>query len=209
MREAIQRTIDDLERQRLATPDQPPPGQRFHQQPGSGDLHDKMLAVGPDTAKLLNTLIRATRARQVLEIGGSMGYSTIWMAEAVEANDGRLTTLEYVEEKANILRQRVGEAGLTAIVDVNSGDALQVLPQLAGPWDFILIDAWKDDYPRYFDLVFPKLTVGALIAADNITFPTPVGRGIETYIEKARSRPDARSQLIPVGSGVELTLRLR
>lgn len=73
-------------------------------------MHDKMLTVGPDTAKLLNTLIRATRARQVLEIGGSMGYSTIWMVEAVEANDGRLTTLEYVEGNANILRQRVGDA---------------------------------------------------------------------------------------------------
>lgn len=98
---------------------------------------------------------------------------------------------------------------LTAIVNVNSGDALQVLPQLTGPWDFILIDAWEDDYPRYFDRVFPKLTVSGLIAADNITFPMPVGPGIETYTEKTRSRPDARSQLIPIGSGVESTLCLR
>jgi len=69
-------------------------------------------------------------------------------------------------------------------------------------------DAWKYDYPAYFDLVFPKLKVGGLIVADNITFPTPVGEGIETYIKKARSQFNARSQLIPLGSGLELKIRL-
>jgi predicted O-methyltransferase YrrM len=208
MRQQIQRTLDGLERQRLSQPDQPRPGERFSQHPGPNDLKDKMLAVGPDTAKLLNTLIRATRARNVLEIGGSMGYSTIWMAEAVEVNGGRLTTLEYVPEKAALLRQRISEAGLGATVEVYEGDALQILPQLNGPWDLVLVDAWKDDYPAYFDLVFPSLNVGGLMVADNITFPTPLGEGIETYLEKARSQPNAQSQLIPLASGLELTIRL-
>ena len=208
MRQEIQQTLEDLERQRLSTPDQPRPGERFSQHPGPNDLKDKMLTVGPETAKLLNTLIRATQGRSVLEIGGSMGYSTIWMAEAVETNGGRLTTLEYVPEKAVLLRQRIAEADLEATVEVYEGDALQILPQLDGPWDFVLVDAWKDDYPAYFDLVYPKLKTGGLIVADNITFPTPVGEGIETYIKKARSQPNARSQLMPLGSGLELTTRL-
>ena len=208
MRQQIQRTLDNLERQRLSQPDQPGPGKRFHQHPGPNDLNDKMLAVGPDTAKLLNTLIRATRAQNVLEIGGSMGYSTIWMAEAVEANGGRLTTLEYVPEKAALLRHRISEADLGATVEVYEGDALHILPQLNGPWDLVLMDAWKDDYPAYFDLVFPNLNVGGLMVADNITFPTPPGEGIETYLKKARSQPNAQSQLIPLASGLELTVRL-
>ena len=68
--------------------------------------------------------------------------------------------------------------------------------------------AWKEDYPAYFELVFPQLRVGGLIAADNITHPVPPGEGIETYLHKARSRPDAQSQLIAIGKGLELTVRL-
>lgn len=195
---AIQRTLDDLERQRL---DEPGPG-------SGGGRDERMFAVGPETAKLLNTLIHATGAKRVLEIGGSMGYSTIWMAEAVQANDGQLMTLEYVPEKAARLRRRIAEAGVEATVQVQEGDALRILPTLAGPWDLILIDAWKEDYPAYFDLAFPMLSLHGLLVADNITYPTPPGAGIEQYLAKVHSRADAQSQLIPLGSGLELTIRL-
>jgi len=98
VRQEIQRTIDDLERQRLSTPDQPKPGERFSLHPGPDDLKDKMLTVGPETAKLLKMLIRAMQARSVLGIDGSMGCSTIWMGEAVEANGGRLMTMEHLAQ---------------------------------------------------------------------------------------------------------------
>jgi predicted O-methyltransferase YrrM len=197
MREAIQRTLEDLERQRLDEPNQ-----------GRSSRDERMFAVGPETAKLLNTLIHATGAKRVLEIGGSMGYSTIWMAQAVEANGGKLSTLEYVPEKAALLRRRIAEAGVEATVEVHEGDALKILPTLAGPWDLVLVDAWKEDYPAYFDLVFPNLNVRGLMAADNITYPAPPGEGIEEYLRKARSSPNAQSQLLPLGSGIELTIRL-
>jgi predicted O-methyltransferase YrrM len=197
VRVAIQHTLDELEQQRLSEP-----------RGGGGNPDERMFAVGPETAQLLNTLIHATRAARVLEIGGSMGYSTIWMAEAVEATSGHLTTLEYVPAKAAMLRGRIADAGVEATVEVREGDALSILPTLDGPWDFVLIDAWKEDYPAYFDLVFPKLRVGGLLMADNITYPTPPGPGIEQYLEKARSRSDAQSQLIPLANGLEITIRL-
>jgi predicted O-methyltransferase YrrM len=197
LRAAIQRTLDDLERQRLDEPGQV-----------RGDRSERMFAVGPETARFLNTLIHATRAKHVLEIGGSMGYATIWMAEAVEANGGQLTTLEYVPEKAALLRGRVADAGVEATVQVREGDALEILPTLRGPWDLVLVDAWKEDYPAYFDLVFPRMGVHGLMVADNITYPSPPGEGIEAYLAKARDRADAHSQLIPLGSGLELTIRL-
>lgn len=168
-----------------------------------------MLAVGPDSARFLNTLIHATRARRVIEVGGSYGYSTIWMSEAVEANDGQLTSLEAVEHKAEAIRARIQQAGLTAHAEVRHGDALQALTELDGPFDLVLVDAWKDDYPAYFDLIFPKMKVGGLIVADNITFPAPVGAGIEAYVQKARGASSAQSQLVPLGSGLELTVKLR
>jgi predicted O-methyltransferase YrrM len=197
VRAEIQRTLDDLERQRL---DDDSRGRR--------DRDERMFAVGPDTARFLNTLIHAMRAKRVLEIGGSMGYSTIWMAEAVESNGGQLTTLEYVPEKAAILRGRIADAGVAATVQVREGDALSILPTLSGPWDLVLVDAWKEDYPAYFDLVFPELSVHGLLVADNITYPSPPGAGIEEYLAKARHRADTQSQLIPLGSGLELTIRL-
>jgi predicted O-methyltransferase YrrM len=204
MREAIARTLAELEEQRQAQVESQP-----RTAGGPRDRDQLMLAVGPDTGKLLNTLIQATSARRVLEIGGSMGYSTIWQAEAVERNGGTLTTLEAVRSKVEILRRRVAQAGLETTVEIIEGNALEVLPRLEGPLDFVLIDAWKADYPAYFDLVFPRLAAGGLIVADNITRPAPPEAGITAYLEKARSHPHAQSQLLPVGSGLELTIKLR
>ncbi|MBV9121146.1 MAG: class I SAM-dependent methyltransferase [Chloroflexi bacterium] len=199
MRPEIKQTLDDLERQLEAEP-----------RPGPGMvLEQRMLAVGRDSALFLNSLIRATGAKRVIEVGGSFGYSGIWMGEAVEANSGRLSSLEYVATKATAIRDRIAQAGLQASMEVLEGDALQTLAALDGPFDFVLVDAWKDDYPAYFDLVFPKVRTGGLIVADNITFPPHnPGEGIDLYLQRARNRPDAQSQLVPIGSGLELTLKL-
>ncbi len=194
MRDAIRQTLEELETQRQA------------ETYGDGSLDTKMLAVGPDTGRFLNTLIRASGATRVLEIGGSMGYSTIWQGEAVQANGGRMTTLEVVPAKIEALQRRIRQAGLEDVVSVRAGDAIRSLQEMDGPWDFVLVDAWKDDYPTYFDLVFPRLVPGGLMVADNITRPEP-GAGILAYVEKCRSHPEAQSQLVPIGSGLELTLR--
>jgi predicted O-methyltransferase YrrM len=200
MKEAIERTLEELEAQRASQAGQTPGGPR--------DRDKLMLAVGPETGQLLNTLIRATGARRVLEVGGSMGYSTVWQGEAVQANGGRLTTLELVPSKVAILKQRVAQAGLGDTVEILEGDARQLIAGLAGPFDLVLIDAWKTDYPAYFDGIFPKLRVGGLIVADNILRPAPPDEGIQEYVRKARNHPQARSQLLEVGSGLELTVRL-
>jgi len=198
VRADVRQTLKDLERQRLREASARAPR----------DPDQRMLAVGPDTALFLNTLARARRARLAIEVGGSMGYSTIWLGEALKATGGRLVSLEIVPAKIEILRRRIKQAGLTATIEVKPGDALELLRGLRGPFDLVLIDAWKDDYPLYFDLVFPRLAVGGLIVADNITHPPP-GPEIDAYVEKARSHPNARSQLIPIGSGLELTVKLR
>ena len=200
MRLQIQQTLDDLERQRQAEP-------RGFLKGGPG-ADERMLAVGPEAALFLNSLIHATGAKHVLEVGGSMGYSTIWMAEAAGANGGRVTSLEALDHKVAAIKARADQAGLSSAVDVKQGDALEILAGLPGPFDFVLIDAWKQDYPAYLDLVFPKLAVGGLILADNITFPAPPGEGIERYLQKARANPAAQTILIPIGNGLEMTLKL-
>lgn len=201
MREAILRTLQALEAKRTERSELIAPS-------GTRDRDRMMLAVGPDTGQFLNSLIRATRATRVLEVGGSMGYSTLWQAEALEQSGGRLITLEAFPAKAEALRKHVAEADLERTVQVIEGDAREVIPTLPGPFDFVLIDAWKADYPRYLELVLPKLSVGGLIVADNITFPEP-DAGIREYVRVARSHPELQSQLIPIGSGLELSVRLQ
>jgi predicted O-methyltransferase YrrM len=137
-----------------------------------------------------------------------MGYSTIWQAEAIEQNGGQLVTIEQVASKAEILRRRVAEAGVDRTVQVLEGDARTIVAGLDGPFDFVLVDAWKGDYPIYLDLVFPKLRVGGLIVADNISRPAPPDPGILEYVRRVRSHPRASSQLIPIGSGLELSVKL-
>ncbi len=197
MRTAIRETLDELERQRESQTMEP-----------GADIDTKMLAVGPETAAFLNTLIRSTGARRVVEVGGSMGYSTIWQGEAVEANGGRLTSLEQVPSKIAALKGRIEQAGLGDTIEVMEGDALVSLASLDGPYDLVLIDAWKDDYPAYFDLIFPKMRLGGLMVADNMITPAPVGEGITAYAKIARNNPAARSQLVNVGNGLELTIKL-
>lgn len=202
MRPAIRRTLDELEQQRLgqlATARDPR---------GGRDRDTLMLAIGPESGQFLNTLLRATGARRALEIGGSMGYSTIWQAEAIEENDGRLITLERVPSKVEILRQRITQAEVEKTVQVRQGDARAILVDIEGPFDFVLVDAWKSDYPAYFELVFPKLRPGGLIVADNILRPEPPDPAILEYVRLARNHPHASSQLIPIGSGLELTVKL-
>ena len=198
MRKEIQETLDELERQRQ---DEPRGSAR------GGDLDQRMLAVGPDSAKFINTLVRAIRAERVIEVGGSMGYSTVWLGEAVEAVGGRMTTLEIVDSKIAILQRRIQQAGLANTVQVKAGDARASLRELEGPFHFVLVDAWKDDYPAYFDAIFPKLAIGGLMVADNIIFPEP-SEGILSYLTKARTEPNAQTQTVAVGNGLEVTIRL-
>lgn len=200
MRPEIRQTLDDLEHQRQAEP------HGFLR--GGAGVDERMLAVGPEAALFLNSLVHATGARRVLEVGGSMGYSTIWLAEAAEANDGQVISLEALDHKVAAIRKRAEQAGLGETIEVRHGDALRILSELDETFDLVLVDAWKQDYPAYFDLVFPRLAVGGLIIADNITFPSPPGEGIENYLEKARTHPAAQTQLIPIGNGLEMTVRL-
>ena len=109
----------------------------------------------------------ATRRKRALEIGGASGYSAIWIgrgcARRRHAGDDRVRP--GPREGARGERQR---AGLTDVVQVVSGDAFQQIPKLAGTFDFVFLDAWKKDYKRFFDLVYPRLDKGGLFLAHNV-----------------------------------------
>jgi len=168
-----------------------------------------LLSVGPATGELLNLLAKQSAAKTILEVGTSFGYSTVWLAEAARANGGKLITLEAIAEKQEYARSQVQKAGLTSVVDFRLGDARDSIAKIEGPIDFILLDLWKELYIPCFDLFYPKLSAGALVIADNMTYPEVTQPQAMDYRKHVRIKRDMQSVLIPVGSGLELSRCIR
>ena len=103
-----------------------------------------LLSVGPATGQLLNLLATQAKAKTILEVGSSFGYSTVWLAAAARATGGRLITLEAIAEKQAYARQQIQKAGLASFVDFRLGDARDSLAKIEGTVDFVLLDLWKD-----------------------------------------------------------------
>jgi predicted O-methyltransferase YrrM len=170
------------------------------------DRRDEFLiAVGPATGQLLNILAKSVKARTILELGTSYGYSTVWLAEAARATGGKLITLEKAVYKQDYARQMLAKAGLGAHVDFRLGDVRETIASLSGPFDFVLVDVWKELYVECLDLFYPKLSPGAFIAADNMLLPENYREDALKYRKHVRSKPKIDSVLLPVGSGVELS----
>lgn len=172
--------------------------------PTSGDWRDQvLLAVGPETGRLMNILVRSLKAPHVLEIGTSYGYSGIWLAEAAKAVGGRVTTLELQDYKSAYARDMATKAGLAEVIDFKVGDALALIDALPSGIDFVLLDLWKDLYTPCLDAFYPKLNPGAIIVADNMI--RPGGEDLVRYGKAVRAKPHMASVLLPVGSGLEVS----
>jgi predicted O-methyltransferase YrrM len=164
-----------------------------------------LICVGPKTGRMLHLLATGANARNILELGASYGYSTIWLADAARATGGKVHSLELSQRKVDYAREQLARVGLAAFVEFHVGSALDTLPCLAGPFDFVLLDLWKDLYRACFELCHEKLAPGALVAADNMLFPPNARADAMAYQALVRAKPDMDSVLLPVGSGVELS----
>lgn len=166
-----------------------------------------MLDVGPEVGLFLNTLVRAVGARTVVEIGGSVGYSTVWLAEAVHATGGRLYSIEVDKDKQDEQRANLTAAGLDAHVELTTREAPELLPSLPGPVDLVLLDHWKELYIRDFEACWPVLRPGGLIVADNVLVPQKNSEVIARYRRHISGLSDAQSQMLAVGDGLEVTTK--
>ena len=125
------------------------------------------IAVSASQGKLLMLLAQSLGARRILEIGTLGAYSTIWLAKGLTGG-GRLITLEADPKHAEVARRNIARAGLSEVVEVRSGKALETLPDVEGPFDLIFIDADKVGYPEYFSWAVKLSRAGSLIVADNV-----------------------------------------
>ena len=162
------------------------------------------ISVPPDTGRFLHVLVQVAKPKRILEIGMFHGYSTIWIGLAARAVGARITTLELEAEKIAVAEANFAKAGLADVITVIQGDGKQTLATLAGPYDLVFLDAAKEDYAAYFDLIYPRLSPGGVIVADNAVSH---GEFLEEYFSKVRNHPNCVSVLVPIGTGEEVTYK--
>ena len=122
----------------------------------------------PGDAAMLRILVECSNAKRGVEVGTATGYGAILMGFGFERNNGQLITVDIDPQMVQVARENLKKVGLDDVVTVVEGDALEVLPQLEGEFDFVYIDAVKRDYLKYFQALEPKLVPGAVIVADNV-----------------------------------------
>lgn len=160
-------------------------------------------------AEFLHLMVKVSRAKQVLEVGTSHGFSAIWMGLALEETGGRLTTIEIDRERVQLARKNVGEAGLSQRITFVAGDAHAEVAKIEGPFDFVFLDADKGGETDYFRKLYPKkLLPGAIIAVHNAISQA---RAMKEYLEMARRHPDFDTVILSLtmDDGICLSYRHR
>lgn len=170
------------------------------------------MMAGVPEARLLEALIVVSGARSVLELGTFTGVGALAMAAALPPG-GRVVTLERDPDSAAVARRHLAASPVGDRVELIEGDARETLPQLPGPFEVVWIDAWKPDYPRYLDLVVPKLAPRGIIVADNLfrggatlspTSDDDGTRGVLEFARRVQGHDRLHSVLLTVGDGILL-----
>jgi predicted O-methyltransferase YrrM len=162
--------------------------------------------VARTTGQFLFALVAPQTDCEVLEIGGSRGYSTIWLAAGVRYLGGRVLSLESDPAKAEAWRRNVEEAGLDDTAELLEGDAFETLRQIDDVFDVVFIDAEKEDYELLFDLSRDKVEPGALFVADNVVSHADP---LADYSRHRQADPTLESVTVPLDRGLELSAVLR
>ena len=157
-------------------------------------IHGKrgMMNVPRVDGEFLHDFIVERGYKRGLEIGTSNGYSAIWMGMALRKTGGKLVTLEIDKRRASLARKNFARVKLGKVIELREGDALEIIPGLSGPFDFVFIDAWKPDYIRYFRMVFPKVRAGGAIFAHNVLSH---GSEMREFLEVIQDHPDLETRI--------------
>ena len=165
------------------------------------------LAVSEEDGRFLRVLVGATNAKHVLEIGAASGYSAIWIGMGLRQTGGRLATIEYDPARAKEAAANIQRAGLSDIVQVISGDAFAEIPNIQGSFDLVFLDAWKPDYKKFFDLVFPRVAPGGLFLAHNVINKK---NDMLDFLAAIQTHPHALTTTVSPGhEGISITYKKR
>ena len=162
--------------------------------------------VEPTTGRFLFSLVAPQTDCEVLELGGSRGYSSIWLGAGVRYFGGRVLSLENDPVKVEAWRANVEEAGLSDWAELVPGDAFETLPEIDDVFDVVFLDAEKELYERLFDEARDKLEPGAVVIADNVLSHEEV---LGAYSRARQADPTLESVTVPLDRGLEISAVLR
>jgi predicted O-methyltransferase YrrM len=166
-----------------------------------------LLAVSEEDGRFMRLMIATSGAKRALEIGGASGYSAIWIGLGLRATGGRLVTIEYDPVRAKELAENVKRAGLADIVQVMSGDAFEQIPKIPGTFDFVFLDAWKKDYKRFFEMVYPRLDTRGLFLAHNVVNKR---NEMGDFLDVVLKHPALWTTIVsPSGEGMSVSMRVK
>ncbi len=166
-----------------------------------------LLAVSEEDGKFLRVLVATRAAKSVLEIGAASGYSGIWLGLGARETGGRVVAIEYDPQRAKEALENVRKAGLNDVVRVVHADAFAEIPKLQGTFDLVFLDAWKPDYKKFFDLVYPRLSPGGVFVAHNVVNKK---NEMEPFLKTVLSHPSLYTTIVsPSGEGMSVSYKTR
>jgi len=171
-----------------------------------------MLAITYETGQLLHSLITGIKAKDVLELGTSTGYSALWMADALLSNhkNPRITTVESNPAKISRAVANFRRARISNIVRIKQGTIMEVLREMpkSQKFDFVLIDADKENITEYADLVVPRLRAGGIMVTDNMLHPAKYRKIMRGYSRHLKTKRGLQTCTVPIGYGEEITVKV-
>ena len=175
----------------------------------------RLNCISKNIGTFYNIMLKSIHAKNILEIGMSVGYSGLWFADAIMSNtqDGQIVTIDREQFKIDSATRNFEEAGVSSLIKIREGEARKILHEIKEEFgenyfDFIFIDADKESYIEYFDLCLPLVRKGGIIAADNILFPERFNEMMADYLSHVRNNPNVQSVTVPIDNGEEVTIKL-
>ena len=176
----------------------------------------RLNCISKNIGMFYNIMLKSIHAKNILEIGTSVGYSGLWFADAIMSNtqNGQIITIDREQFKIDSATRNFEEAGVSSLIKIREGEARKILREIKEEFgenyfDFIFIDADKESYIEYFDLCLPLVRKGGIIGADNILFPERFNEMMVDYLSHVRSNPNVQSVTVPIDNGEEITIKLR
>lgn len=198
-----------------------PPREAILQEMEALAAEERIPISDPEVGRLLTILARATGARRILEVGTAIGYGTLCLLRG--APEAQVVTIDNDPRQIARARGYLERAGVAGRAELVEGAALEVLQRLEGPFDLAYVDAVKQEYRRYLDLLLPKLRVGGLVVCDNLLWkgqvaapPTPAegeedeqARALRAFNGYLMMHPQLQAIVLPVGDGLGLATKTK
>lgn len=176
---------------------------------------DRMLAITKETGEMINMILRLKKAKNMLEVGMSVGYSTIWCAEAIAEQSGNIISIEQNPSKIRRAKANFQKAEVNDSIFIKTGNAMNILKELSRQekyknfFDFVLIDADKENIIEYFDLILPMVSLQGVIVTDNMLYPEKYREEMKKFSNYLKANPDLITITSEIGNGEEITIKLK